>query len=65
MDQRSYETALRRASKRFAHAVRQLAEADSEKARKRHARRAANAQRHVKDAQWAFDRVAYAMDGDQ
>ena len=47
-------TALRRANKRQAHALAQLAKAESESARKRHARRAMNATRGLRDIERTF-----------
>lgn len=64
MDHKSFDTATRRASKRLAHATRQLAEAQSERARQRHARRLHTAHRSLKDALWVFDRMAYAHEAD-
>jgi hypothetical protein len=57
MDHNAANTALRRASKAFSHATRQLAEAQSESARKRHARRAMNAQRHMAEARRTFEEI--------
>lgn len=64
MDTQSFETAMRRARKRYAHAVRQQAEATSARAQHRHARRALNARRAMGDALWTFDRMAYAHDSE-
>lgn len=63
MDQHTCETALRRASRKLAHAVAQHATAQSERASARHARRIRNAKRQRADALWTLDRVAYAMEG--
>ena len=60
MDINAAETAIRRARKRFAHATRQLGEAESESARKRHARRAMNAQRGMKDAVRFYEALAFS-----
>lgn len=45
------QTAIRRASKAYRHATRALEGAESETARKRHARRAHNAARALKEAE--------------
>lgn len=58
MDTQSATTAIRRARKRFAHAVRQHAEAISENARRRHARRALNARRVMGEAQAYYEELA-------
>lgn len=58
MDLQAASTAMRRAAKRFAHASRALAEAESESARKRHARRAMNASRHAMEARREFEAIA-------
>lgn len=57
MDHNAAQTALRRAAKSFRHATRQLAESESESARKRHARRAMNAQRHMAEARRTFEEI--------
>lgn len=63
MDDHSYTAALRRASKRLAHATRQLGEATSARSAARHARRVKNARALARDALWTFDRMAYVMEG--
>lgn len=60
MDLHAANTALRRARKRYAHASAQLGKADSESARKRHARRALNAQRGMKEAERTFSALAFS-----
>lgn len=50
MQLHSAQTAFRRATKRFSHAVAALAKAESESARKRHGRRMINAQRGMAEA---------------
>lgn len=63
MELKAAQTALRRATKRFAHASNALANAESESARKRHARRAMNASRHAMEARREFEAIAsYAAD---
>lgn len=57
MDHNAANTALNRASKAFRHATRQLAEAESETARKRHARRAMNSQRRMAEARRTFEEI--------
>lgn len=63
MDQRTLETAMRRASRKLAHAVASHAAATSDRAKARHARRIRNARSRRADALWTLDRVAYAMEG--
>jgi hypothetical protein len=58
MEIKTAETALRRAAKAFRHATRALAEAESESARKRHARRAMNAQRRLAEGRRNFEALA-------
>lgn len=58
MDIRASETAMRRARKAFAHATRQLGAAESETSRKRHARRAMNAQRRMAEAVRFYEGLA-------
>lgn len=62
MDIHAAETALTRARKRLAHAVRQSAEAQSERARRRHARRAWNARRLFSEAQAWLEELALVDD---
>lgn len=51
-------TAIRRARKAHAHAIRQHEEAVSENARRRHARRAINARRAMGEAQAFYEELA-------
>lgn len=55
----SIETALRRQRKRFAHSLAALQAAETETARKRHARRLMNAQRGLKEAERTLGVVAF------
>lgn len=57
MDTQAAATAARRALKRFNHATRQLADAQTESARKRHARRALNASRGMAEARRHFEDI--------
>ena len=58
MDIYSTRKAITRARKRLAHATVQMAEAESERARMRHARRVANARRAMGDATYLFEMMA-------
>lgn len=58
MQLQASETAIRRARKRFAHATAQLAEAQTEKARRRHSRRAMQAQRTMSEAVRLYEAMA-------
>lgn len=58
MDTFSAATAIRRARKAHAHAVRQEAQAASENARRRHARRALNARRSMGEALAFWEELA-------
>ena len=58
MQIQNYETAFRRARKRFAHASRQVAEAATDRARARHIRRAMNARRLMAESQSWFEELA-------
>ena len=63
MNSHTAQTAAARALKAFRHATRQLAEAETERARKRHARRAHNASRRMGEARRYFEEItSYALD---
>lgn len=62
MDTHSAERAVIRARKRLAHAVRQQAEACSERAHRRHVRRAWNARRLFSEAQAFLEELALVDD---
>lgn len=58
MDIQASARAVARASKAYRHATRQLEGATSETARRRHARRALNAQRSMSEARRFFEETA-------
>lgn len=58
MDSYAAETALRRARKRIAHATVRLTEAETPRAKARHARRLRNARQLEAESRWTFEHLA-------